>query len=666
MGISKFTHMKTTVTLLLLILIHFCGTAQSLNGNFAAAESKEALSFGNVDVYQEGKLVASVITDRAGNFHIPLDTGRYTCVVSYAGYLPITKDVVIKSDEMNDFSAVADKTKKQPVQKHTSEVVSTGSSMKTMEPMTFGGSGEGSKNLGVIGYIGETRPVEGRTVEDAERSERIVTRTLTDGIFEPAPKQQNLAKSGALTAGEINDFSKWKMWQDIASSELAMYQSSWNIAPKGRYTLMLQSNTGLPLVDAKVKLLADKTVIYETKTDNTGKAECWLTIKNENPTINGKLSLSVEYMGQLKVIDRVTPFEESMNHLSLTVQCQQTENVDIAFVVDATGSMGDELNYLKAEMNDIVFKSKQISNSMNFRFANVFYRDKGVNELYLTRKMDFNRVLSESVMYIDEQYAGGGGDYEEAVEDALDTAINSLSWSENARTRIIFLILDAPPHNTPEVQEKLQRLMKQAAAKGIRIVPIGASGINKSTEYLMRTLALGTNGTYTFLTNHSGIGGDHIAPSTDKFDVETLNDLIVRILKSYTYMPDCDQQIPDLAMNYPDSIVEVPDTNAVANTTTDSIPDRDTLGNDIQEPVHITWSYYPNPTNGIVNIVSEADIEELYITDLSGKVLQVITKIEANRTVQVDLSEYATGIYLIRYPQGKNWISGKVVLQRVS
>jgi hypothetical protein len=278
--------------------------------------------------------------------------------------------------------------------------------------------------------------------------------------------------------------------------------------------------------------------------------------------------------------------------------------------------------------------------------------------------MDFNRVLTESVAYIDEQYAGGGGDYEEAVEDALDTAINTLSWSAEARTRILFLILDAPPHNNPEIQAKLQRLIGQAAEKGIRIVPIGASGINKSTEYLMRTLALGTNGTYTFLTNHSGIGGYHIEPSTDKYDVETLNDLVVRILKSYTYMPDCDQQLPDIGTEIPDSIVQVPDTNNV--TSTDSVPERDSLGNVIPDQVHITWSYYPNPTNGIVNIVSDADIEELYITDFSGKVLQIIGKIEANRVMQVDLSQYATGIYLIRYPQGEKWISGKVILQRTS
>jgi hypothetical protein len=169
----------------------------------------------------------------------------------------------------------------------------------------------------------------------------------------------------------------------------------------------------------------------------------------------------------------------------------------------------------------------------------------------------------------------------------------------------------------------------------------------------MRSIALGTNGTYTFLTDHSGIGNSHIQPSTDKFDVETLNKLMVRILKSYTYMPDCDQQIPDLALDYPDSIVAYPPRDSVDTNTQNT-------------PATIRWNYYPNPTNGIVNIVPDVAISELYITDLTGKVLQVLTNLEKDRVIQVDLSQYATGIYLIRYPVGKSWVSGKVVLQRTS
>ena len=68
---------------------------------------------------------------------------------------------------------------------------------------------------------------------------------------------------------------------------------------------------------------------------------------------------------------------------------------------------------------------------------------------------------------------------------------------------------------------------------GIRIVPIASSGIDKSTEYLLRTMAFTTGGTYTFLTDDSGIGGEHIEPTIGAYNVEKLNDMMVRIVNSY-------------------------------------------------------------------------------------------------------------------------------------
>ena len=83
-----------------------------------------------------------------------------------------------------------------------------------------------------------------------------------------------------------------------------------------------------------------------------------------------------------------------------------------------------------------------------------------------------------------------------------------------------------------------------------------------------------------------------------------------------------------------------------------------------QDVVELQWKFYPNPTTGIINIVANKEIEQLYISDLSGKVLQVITNINPNETVTANLSGYASGIYLIRYSLGKQWISGKIMLVR--
>lgn len=643
--------MRSLLLLSFILCAALATRAQSIAGNLHEEMGRSALGYGNVDIYRGDELVASVLTDRYGNFNVSLDTGSYKCVVNYDGYESVTKTVRVVADEKVDFSVAEDKSKPKRA-RHAATKAVRASSTSTESMLTFGAP------LGEVEVLGLSAPVHGGDLD-------IPSPTMPDpGYFAPddAFTRDKEAGHGVLTAGEVNDFSKWTMWQDIAANTLSTLRDLWAVAPSGRYTLDLQNRSGLPIADAVVHLKRkDGTLLYTARTDNTGKAELWATLDPKADKPSGRLLMDVEYNGHTTRINNVKPFERSVNRLALDVPCGPSDNVDVAFVVDATGSMQDELDFLTAEMNDIIFRSKRISDQLNFRFANVFYRDIGSDEEYATRSMDFSRVLSASVNFISDQKADGGGDVPEAVDLALDSAINRLSWSAEARARVLFLILDAGPHITPEVQARMQVLTKQAAAKGIRIVPITASGTGKATEYLMRTLALGTNGTYTFLTNHSGVGSDHIEPTTDQYDVESLNDLLVRVLKSYTYMPGCDQQIPELELGYADSLVVDPVTAEQVDST-GAISESTGLPTD---SATIRWSYYPNPTTGLLNLTADVDITELYITDLSGKVMQMVKGLQAAKTVQIDLSAYATGIYLIRYPYGKAWLSGKVALSRM-
>lgn len=627
-------------TLLLTLLLSLSGCAlqaQSISGNLNAGSMDAALGYGNVDIYRGDKLVASVLTDRWGNFNVRLDTGLYKCVVSYDGFESSTRMVQVKADEKVDFAVAEEKGtpkgKPRTVESRvmTSYSASMDAAAEDRSPLAPGGGGP---------YPAPALPAP----------------------YGSGPVRGRAAGSGVLTAGEVNDFAKWTQWSDLAGNALSSLRRRWGLAPNGRYTLDLQTTQGLPLADVRVWLEhADGTVLYQARTDNTGKAELWATLNAADSTETGPVQIVAEHGGKTYRVDAAQPFAQAVNRLVLDVPCGPSDVVDVAFVVDATGSMQDEIDFLKAEMNDIIYQGKRIGDRLNFRFANVFYRDVGPSEEYTTRSQDFTRVLSTAVNFISEQRADGGGDGPESVEIALDSAINGLSWSNEARARILFLVLDAGPHLTPEVRERMRELTAQAAAKGIRIVPVAASGTDKDTEYLMRALALGTNGTYTFLTDHSGVGNPHIEPSTDKYDVESLNGLLVRILKSCTYMPDCQQQLPELALDYPDSLVQVPGSHQPPDTAA-----MDAAGTTGVETgtLEISWRYHPNPTTGIIHITASADIAELYITDLGGKVLQVIKALRAGQAVQVDLGAYATGIYLIRCPYGTNWLSGKVVLQR--
>ena len=80
----------------------------------------------------------------------------------------------------------------------------------------------------------------------------------------------------------------------------------------------------------------------------------------------------------------------------------------------------------------------------------------------------------------------------------------------------------------------MQSSIRAYAANGIKVIPIAASGIDKSAEFMLRFFAAATDGTYVFITNDSGIGGDHIAASVGEYHVEVLNDLIIRLIEKYT------------------------------------------------------------------------------------------------------------------------------------
>lgn len=647
--------MKFILIFLFLCLCYTINFAQSLSGNMNTVldGEKVVMKYGNVDIYRNDKLIKTVLTDELGNFNVKLDTGKYVCILNYDGYAPVRKEIVVKGDETRDFS-VAESAMGSAKMKKEREKTNRYDELKSRVnaiplPRRSSDGTELEVGSGAVTHeIPETPLPLGTHDLKAKYADFI------------GGKKSN--SNAALTAGEVNDFAKWSLWNTYTQQEFAAVSSAWNLMPKGRYTVQVQNRNGLPVVDAQVKLLRGGVTLFETRTDNTGKAELWQSLQANATNSTGKLSLEIEKNGKKEKIDRITKFENGINHITMRLDCDQSQVVDIAFVFDATGSMGDELHFLQNEIKQIIFDAKKVDDRLNFRFANVFYRDH--NDEYLTKKMPFTRILTEANAYIDDQHAGGGGDTPEAVEAALDEALNNLEWSTDARARLLFLLLDAPPHNTIVIQQKLEKLIRLAAKKGVRIIPIGASGMQKDSEYLMRMFALATNGTYTFLTNHSGIGGNHIAPTTDHYDVETLHGLMVRLIKSYTFMPDCESQIQDPNLPYPDSLVQYPWITEHSDTLKDSVI-TDTVRfhpKDSVNRIELQWTYYPNPTRGLVHVLVDRDIEALYITDIMGKEIMTVTEIFKDRPKQFDLSPYPTGIYLIRYPIGEKWITGKIVL----
>ncbi|WP_454988366.1 hypothetical protein [Capnocytophaga leadbetteri] len=336
-------------------------------------------------------------------------------------------------------------------------------------------------------------------------------------------------QGGLVTAGEWNDLDNWDFYQKTLMKEpFKGFPDDWQMYTNHRIAVAITAKNK-PAANATVTLFRNDTPIWTAKTDNLGRTELWVGAFQKEKELNTALL-------RLKVneqwVSTATISETQVNRIALDETLPSpTNQVQIAFVVDATGSMGDELEFLKMDLKKVINEVQKTNTQLKISTATVFYRDEG--DEYVVKHSPFTEDINQTTEFISQQRADGGGDFPEAVDKAL-VQLNQLQWQPEARTRIAFLVLDAPPHNKPAVISSIQYSVKTAAASGIKLIPVVASGIDKTTEFLMRFIAMYTNGTYVFITDHSGIGNKHLEPSVGEYQVEKLSDLMVRLIKKYS------------------------------------------------------------------------------------------------------------------------------------
>ena len=336
-------------------------------------------------------------------------------------------------------------------------------------------------------------------------------------------------QGGLVTVGEWNDLDNWAFYQKTLMKEpFKGFPDDWQMYTNHRIAVAITAKNK-PAANATVTLFRNNTSIWTAKTDNLGRAELWVGAFQKEKELNTALL-------RLKVneqwVSTATISESQVNRIALDEALPSPTNlVQIAFMVDATGSMGDELEFLKMDLKKVINEVQKTNTQLKISTATVFYRDEG--DEYVVKHSPFTEDINQTTEFISQQRADGGGDFPEAVDKAL-VQLNQLQWQPEARTRIAFLVLDAPPHNKPAVISSIQYSVKTAAASGIKLIPVVASGIDKTTEFLMRFIAMYTNGTYVFITDHSGIGNKHLEPSVGEYQVEKLSDLMVRLIKKYS------------------------------------------------------------------------------------------------------------------------------------
>jgi hypothetical protein len=538
-------------------------------------EAGNPLIGAQVSVYDADRLLSSGTTDVYGRYSLESELSVVKIQVSYTGY----RTEVIKEVEINDNTITIE------LQSSTSLEEIFISGMKTKRNKTMG-----------ISIASEAYSSPSFMPSDSKVASGSPLRGYTS--------DQSLPGSGQITAGEWNDLHNWNDWKKLINGE--QYKSmneTWTIYTNNRYTVLVLNENDIPIPGAKVEMLDRKgQLLWQSYSDVSGRAELFKdAYRNETEAYQFRVS----YQGQSEVIRQIKHAERGAMIAYLDVPCPSRLSVDISWVVDATSSMSDEIKYLQSELLNVIDRVK--SADADIRWSSIFYRD--AEDEYVTRMEPFSSEPQNVLDFIRNQEARGGGDFPEAVSDAVHEMTTMLKWRPESTVKLCFLLLDAPPHQDKFSMETYRKAVKAAAAKGIKIIPITASGINRETEFLMKFTSILTNGTYVFITDDSGIGNPHLDPVVEDYEVEKLNDLLVRLIDSYTSLSQC---------------------------TSDVLSQR---SKDIR--------FYPNPASDMVNIENLLPGDQVLLISTSGKIVMT-SKVEGNATHQVDIQNLVSGNYLLR------------------
>ncbi len=178
------------------------------------------------------------------------------------------------------------------------------------------------------------------------------------------------------------------------------------------------------------------------------------------------------------------------------------DRVEVAFVLDTTGSMGDLIDGAKKKIWSIASTIVETNPDADIAMALVAYRDRGDDYVVQTTP------LSEDVqaMYgkLIQLQAEGGDDTPESVNAALNEAIKGLQWSQGDHVkRIVFLVGDAPPHMDYPQERQYPAILKDAVVRGIVVNAVQAGDMLETTQ-IWKEIAQFGKGRYIAIPQSGG------------------------------------------------------------------------------------------------------------------------------------------------------------------
>jgi hypothetical protein len=335
-----------------------------------------------------------------------------------------------------------------------------------------------------------------------------------------------------LRAGSVDDNERWEEYLRYAERFEALGLPFRRIDVSGRHLVTVRDRDDRPVLAARVVVATeDGTVVADARSAADGRAVVFVP----PAALRDQQSRAAAYTVTVTKGDATTvvPLDAAPAQvvgLDRQEAAGAPARLDVAFLVDATGSMGDEIERLKANMISVAEQIAALPARPDVRFALTVYRDRG--DVFVTRTFDFTGDVPAFTAALREVVADNGGDTPEDLEAGLADVVRRPAWRVDDTVSLVFLVADAPPHLDYEDSTPYDAALAEARAKGIKVSAIASSGLDPQGEYVFRQMAQTTLGRFVFLTyGADGVSpGDQTTHHVDGYSVLPLDELVVKLV----------------------------------------------------------------------------------------------------------------------------------------
>jgi hypothetical protein len=332
---------------------------------------------------------------------------------------------------------------------------------------------------------GESPAARPAAIAPERAAERKIAATPATGAIAAAP-------SPAVKAGEWDDNANYREFQRWLGAESALPFHHVDVSHRQFIVVRDADGKGVPRCAVSITDTQGGHVSLTTTT--SGRA---MLFPHAEGLVSDTLTATAQCQGGAASAVFSAAESDGVVDLKLAVKRRMpaTRDVDVAFILDTTGSMGEEIAAVKATLQKVA--ASLSTAHVRLRVGLVEYKDR--TDEFVTRVYPMSTDVAAFSQKVAGLSASGGGDMPESVNEGLHVGLSGLTWSPNAIARFAFLIGDAPPHLDYPNDFDYAADMRDAARRGIQIFTVAASGMDDLGQVVWRQVAQYTGGTNLFV-----------------------------------------------------------------------------------------------------------------------------------------------------------------------